>query len=107
MAHKYEIPSLSRDVAVYLSIRELTFQAVVVSQKIIYAKYSYVLGASFDVQCMEDKNREHVVNNFPAFLDHDKGETWFNSLIKWCPDKLYRLVHDAVVGSGNAFSYVI
>ena len=42
-----------------------------------------------------------LVNHFPSFLNRTSGKTYFNMLMQWCPDKVFQLVHDAVVGSGN------
>jgi hypothetical protein len=69
------------------------------SQSIISSHYSYALGASFDVKSLEDRNRQDVVNYFTTFVEYRKP--YFNMLVKWCPEKLYQLVHDAVVGSGK------
>jgi len=50
---------------------------------------------------LEERNRADVVNYFTTFLYEKTGKTYFNLLAKWCPEKLFQLVHDAVVGSGK------
>jgi hypothetical protein len=64
-------------------------------------EYAYVLGASYDVESLETRNREHIVNNFQTFINRTSGKTYFNMLMQWCPEKVFQLIHDAVVGSGN------
>jgi len=68
---------------------------------LIDAEWEYVLGASFNVKALEDKNRSHIVSNFRDFLTHPDGKKYFNMLTAWIPEKLFQLVRDAVVGERN------
>jgi hypothetical protein len=60
-----------------------------------------MLGAMYGAESLENENRETLVNNFKEFLNGPLGKNGPNTLVRWCPQKVSQLVHDAVVGSGN------
>src|SRR5205814_468925 len=63
------------------------------------AENSYVLGASFGVTILENRYRQHVVQNFERFLQLDNC---LNMLTKWCPEKLSALIRDAMTIQNKA-----
>jgi hypothetical protein len=56
----------------------------------------YVLGACFGVKWLERKYRAEVVKGYAGWLHSGLGQRELKLLIKWAPEKLPQLLHDAV-----------
>jgi hypothetical protein len=53
----------------------------------------------YGAESLEIENREAFVNYLPEFLNTPYGKDSFNTLVRWCPHKVFQLVHDALVGT--------
>jgi hypothetical protein len=59
-------------------------------------QYAYVLGASFGVPLLEDRNRPYVIIHFNKWLQSPRGQQEWNTLERWAAkSKLFELVREA------------